>query len=326
MAEYDEKNMWIDPLEEEGGSGVLLSDQIGYYVKAVKLIDPFHHTYLRPASYDLTVGDEYFVNDYRRPLREGEKIEIPPNGLAYVKTRESFNIPYYLMARYSLRVQQVYRGLMLDNGLQVDPGYSGPITVPIHNLTDDARRLEYGETFLSVDFTRTTRFRPSIIDEIRSERDLVARRGELTGIKGEDLVLFWKNLQSFKKPKGVFDLWLPGETHKSSLEVMRNDLDRVAGTVRKLEVAWGRFKNVGYLAGIGIALTLVGLMLGNFYWSSGKYSDMQEKLGQARSELRVLQDHDSRARELTKEVEELSAKVKSLEAEPKRPAKKEAAP
>lgn len=321
MVTFDRRYMWIDPLEGDVG-GVLLSDQIEYYVSAVKLIDPFEKKHLRPASYDLTVGEDYFVNDCGKHLRNGEKITIPPNGLAYIKTRESFNLPYYVVARYSLRVQQVYRGLLVDNGLHVDPGYCGPITIPVHNLTDGERELCLGEPFLSVDFSRTTRFKPSVLSSVASEEDLLNQPGGLVGKDGYELKLFWKNTESFKKTKGVYDLWIAGETHKSSLERMREDLDGYAKTSDRLAREWRRFKKVGYVAGLALVISIFAVLLGHMRWSVGRYTDILEKVEQVRSTVGVLQEHDSNVQELSKEVRELNSRVKLLESKSNKPAEK----
>lgn len=45
-----------DPLHTVG---VLLSNEIEYYAINHKLIDPFNLNNLKPAAYELTVGDEY---------------------------------------------------------------------------------------------------------------------------------------------------------------------------------------------------------------------------------------------------------------------------
>jgi len=322
MVAYNERYMWEDPLERDGGSGVLLSDQIDYYAGAVRLIDPFDASCLRPASYDLTVGDEYYKNDCGKPLRKEEVIEIPSNGLVYVKTKESFNIPYYLVGRYSLRVQQVYRGLLVDNGLQVDPGYCGPITVPVHNLTNDLRKLKYGEKFLSVDFTRTTKFKPNVLEEIGSEKDLVNESDRLTGIRGHKLVIFWKSPDAFKKPKGVRDLWIPGETHQSSLEAMREELNRVAEKAKELTETVSKFKTFSALALLALVVTLFSLIISHFYWTSGKYSDALTRVEQVRGDMKVVQDHDLRAQDLAKQVQELSLQLKSLQDQRKKPVNK----
>src|SRR6266581_819967 len=108
----------------------------------------------------------YYVDDKPRDLTE-ESVEIPPNGLVYIRTKERFRIPYYLVARYSLRVHQVYRGLLIDNGLHIDPGYCGLIWIPVHNFTTQPRVLLLGDEFISVEFNRTTRL-PGAVNMIES--------------------------------------------------------------------------------------------------------------------------------------------------------------
>src|SRR2546425_2704993 len=48
---------------------------------------------------------------YTTLFRSEGKVEIPPNGLIYIRFLEEVNIPCYLIARFNLRVKQVYRGL-----------------------------------------------------------------------------------------------------------------------------------------------------------------------------------------------------------------------
>jgi hypothetical protein len=45
--------------------GVLLSDEITHYAIKHKMIDPFNPSNLKPASYYLTIGDEYAVGGER---------------------------------------------------------------------------------------------------------------------------------------------------------------------------------------------------------------------------------------------------------------------
>ena len=120
------------------------------------------------------------------------EIEIPSNGLVYVKTREKFTIPYYIVARYSLRVHQVYRGLLIDNGLHIDPGYHGHIWIPVHNFTTQPRILSQGDEFISVEFNRTTPL-PGCVTAIANQEELVARgiRGELKGPRGRAIKVFY---------------------------------------------------------------------------------------------------------------------------------------
>jgi len=48
-----------DPHHTHAG-GVLLSDEIIFYADNHNLIQPFYRENLKPAGYELTVGDEYF--------------------------------------------------------------------------------------------------------------------------------------------------------------------------------------------------------------------------------------------------------------------------
>jgi len=128
----------------------------------VNLIYPFDERELRPASYTLHAGPEYLIS-LPGKLVEGnlereERVVIPPNGLIYIRFLEEVNIPYYMIARFNLRVKQVYRGLLLGTGPQVDPGFRGHLGCPIHNFTDEDKVLHYRERLITIDFEKTTPF------------------------------------------------------------------------------------------------------------------------------------------------------------------------
>lgn len=321
MAAYDERFLWIVPSEDAEESGILLCDRIAYYVQTVKLIDPFDFTSLRPAQYDLKVGDAYYSDDVYCKLDEGDHVKIPRNGLVFIKTRETFNVPYYMIGRYSLRVSQVYRGLLVDNGLQVDPGYHGPIWVPVHNLTSEDRVLKFGETFLSIEFTKTTSFCPQKVGDIKSENQLIAKREEVRGIDGRALVLFVKDVKDLGKPKGPPELWLKGEKHMSSTFEMNERLKQVEmdesrlesrskelkteleTQSKELEGRYERFRNFSYVA-------LAALFLSFFFWFSARYSELLSKTEQALSNsTRTMNVH-----QMQDEISQLRARIADLEA------------
>ena len=60
------KDLWMDPRPEQ--TGVLLNDQIKYYANEWDMILPFHPESLKPAGYELAVGDE--------AMRGGEHIYL----------------------------------------------------------------------------------------------------------------------------------------------------------------------------------------------------------------------------------------------------------
>jgi deoxycytidine triphosphate deaminase len=276
MATYDPRNLWTIPPEDDNEPGVLLSDRILLYVEATHLIEPddFDIQALRPASYDLHVGDHYYVNDQRFELRTKERLSIPANGLVYVATRERFNIPYYLVARYSLRVTQVYRGLLIDNGLQIDPGYHGRIYIPVHNFTDQPRVLTRDVPFLSVDFTKTTALPWEVVSAMHSEKELILSGAELIrGRDGKPIILFYRNERELAEQKTPEDFWnrFPGERHESSLLGMDRRLNRSLRNIKLLSAG-----------------AVLGFLVGLLPWVAGLYVDSHRDTKVLEKELNVI--------------------------------------
>lgn len=165
----------VDPCPDV--AGVLLSDKIIEYVRSVSLIEPFSKDNLKPAGYELTLGDEYFLSGEFAQLDpnsndNGDKIvEIPPFQVAVLKTREIIRLPRYLIARWNIRVRHAYKGLLWVGGPQVDPGYVGYLFCPIYNLSDKPVKLEIGEPIALIDFVKTTKF-----DSDKPEEELLRYR------------------------------------------------------------------------------------------------------------------------------------------------------
>jgi deoxycytidine triphosphate deaminase len=144
--------------------GVLLSDEIEYYATKHRMIDPFDVHKLKPAAYELTVGDEYFLSGQYFSLTPGDnaktKIVIPPFEVAVIKTAEILCLPRFIIARWNIRVSHAYAGLLWVGAPQVDPGWVGHLFCPIYNLSDRAAVLSLGESLAVMDFVKTTPFRP----------------------------------------------------------------------------------------------------------------------------------------------------------------------
>ena len=126
----------VDPHPEV--SGVLLSDEIEFYVTHGQLIEPFSDCNLKPAGYELTVGDEAILGGKSLRLNDHDKrgLCIPPFEVAVVKTGETLNLPRFLIGRWNIRVYWAYKGLLWVGGPQVDPGYVGHLFCPLYNLSN----------------------------------------------------------------------------------------------------------------------------------------------------------------------------------------------
>lgn len=162
IAEQSERLKRFEPLEIDPHpsiSGILLSDQIVYYARTHHLIEPFDtDDKLKPAGYELSVGDEYFLSGEFHDL--DDRITIPPFEVAVIKTKEIIRLPRFMIARWNIRVKHAYAGLLWVGGPQVDPGYVGNLFCPIYNLSDKPVTLARDEPLALMDFVKTTPFDP----------------------------------------------------------------------------------------------------------------------------------------------------------------------
>ena len=148
--------------------GMLLSDQIRRFCtqkpRGLLISDGYHESKLRPAAFTLTIGDDY-RDSTGKPGKMNDaspSFEMPPNSIVFVSIGESLDLPYYIAARFNLRVDWVYKGILLGTGPQVEPGFRGKLSCPLYNLTNRPHTITRGEEFATIDFERTTNF----VDEL----------------------------------------------------------------------------------------------------------------------------------------------------------------
>ncbi len=151
----------------ERPTGVLLADQIEYYAKNFKLIDPFYERdprdpkkkKLRAAGYELSVGEVYSKDSkiyYLKDQALKDEIVVNPFEVVIIQTMERLNMPEFMIARWNVAVGQAYRGLLWVGAAQVDPGFKGYLCCPIYNLSNTPCTLKYGESIAVIDFVTTT--------------------------------------------------------------------------------------------------------------------------------------------------------------------------
>ena len=128
---------------------VLLADEIQALCKGSDpMITPFFASQLRPASYQLTLGREAHVGGKNKRIDIDKKIVLEPHQVAVVSTFETIKIPRNMIARWSLRVTNIYEGLLWTGGPQVDPGWEGYLFCPIYNLAERIIVLKYRGSFI----------------------------------------------------------------------------------------------------------------------------------------------------------------------------------
>ena len=153
-------------------------------------------------------------------LREGDAIEIPPNGLIYVGVLETVNIPYFMIARFNMKVSEVYRGLLLGTGPQVNPGFSGHLACPIHNLTNENKYLYSGDQFAQIDFIKTTPLPPDLTVNSRGVIDT----DEVVGYQSFPFPLWSGHDVEDRTKRSIPDRLPRGESVRSGLQKLTEDV------------------------------------------------------------------------------------------------------
>lgn len=138
-------------------------------VSKYKLIENFEIKNIKPAGYELRIGNRYAKDGKIIELKGyGEELRIEPFKCIIVTTEERLNMPTILIARWNLRVHWVYEGLLWLGAPQVDPGYYGHLFCPIFNLSNRDVILKKGDALALIDFVRTTKFKTE--EEIKGKK------------------------------------------------------------------------------------------------------------------------------------------------------------
>ena len=138
------------------------------YVAATGMLHPFNvdpnnpSVLLKPAScgiplvgtalwWDPTDGSPELK---QRDVKRGEKLSLKRNSIVYVTLEPTLRLPDYIAARFNLTIRDIYRGVLVGTGPLVDPGFTGRLSLPLHNLTFNDYELTGGEPIVWMEFTK----------------------------------------------------------------------------------------------------------------------------------------------------------------------------
>lgn len=139
---------------------LLNSADIRDYASATGFLCPFHDEadWLKPASYEVPLLGDYVYWDQDVRIAEtlgvGDEFVLKPNSIAFVTLEPMIRLPAYLAIRFNLRITNVYRGLLLGTGPLVDPGFTGRLSLPLHNLTTNSYTFVGGEGLIWLEVTK----------------------------------------------------------------------------------------------------------------------------------------------------------------------------
>lgn len=288
------KEDWLDPEPEM--RGMLSADRIRSYVDLVRMIYPFKEGNLKPASYGLTLGPMYQINGKDDVLTpEKPVLEIPRNSIVFVSVGEWLRLPHYIAARFNLKIDLIYRGLLLGTGPQVDPGFQGVLSCPLHNISNWPIRIRMGHHLATIDFIKTTGIAEEARDvllAVKDEDELYQREAELLGKDGNRNHLFDRDKRWARPILG----YPPGE-------------NLVESSLEQVERAVSRFKLFG-LGGAAAALTLLVTVLGFLFVL---YQDVKGELAQKEESIEELRQVDEKRsdeqRSLEQRIDDLQNRI-----------------
>lgn len=237
--EYDPKAYWQDPGDFSAKGltpaywndpfpdlqGMLTSEHIRRYHEQVgRMIRPFDPGLLKTASYELTLGTQHLIEGEDRVLSEDDpKLRLPPNSLSFVSMQQVLLLPHYLVGRFDLAIQFIYQGLLLGTGPQVDPGFQGALSCPLHNISNDEIVIELGQSFAKIDFAKTVP-RPVEVREawsqLKTEKELARWVEDLPSSSSSRV--FKRGRPEWRQP--IFG-YLKGKP-TSSVKKLQEDIER----------------------------------------------------------------------------------------------------
>lgn len=79
---------------------------------------------------------------------------LKKNSIVYVSLESEFYLPFYITARFNLKISYIHQGILLGTGPVIDPGFVGNICIPLHNLTNHDCEILVEKPIIQVEFTK----------------------------------------------------------------------------------------------------------------------------------------------------------------------------
>jgi len=145
------------------GEALLNSVDLLMYILTVGIVEPFYVDNLKGVTYACTFSGEAHRFDSETGgmkeinLNDNEELILEKNSITYLKIKEKFHVPEYMVLRFNLSVSNAYKGVLLGTGPIVDPGFEGSLFIPLHNLTGNKYIIKKGAPLIRVEFTKLSR-------------------------------------------------------------------------------------------------------------------------------------------------------------------------
>jgi deoxycytidine triphosphate deaminase len=171
----------LDPFGDNIPKALLSKEHIRDYVRVTGMLCPFfpdEDGRLKAASYEAWPSRFIRWNEAGQKLIDNVDIEdykingyeLKENSITFMQIESKIRLPNYIALRFNLSITHVHRGLLLGTGPLVDPGFSGNLLIPLHNLTSAPYRIKRGVIW--IEFTKTSAESTPPVDFERRKRDV----------------------------------------------------------------------------------------------------------------------------------------------------------
>lgn len=288
----------VDPLCDID-SALLNTADIADYVCLTGMIYPFDPEKLKSASYEMDIGGEVLCWDENNKEENyspliGQEIKLRRNSITFVTVNSKFRLPDYIAMRFNLQIEHVHKGILLGTGPLINPGFTGRLMIPLHNLTNNDYFIKCGDPLIGIEFTKLSYSDSWGELDIRSVRNGQYKKNT-------------KN-KSDKTFHQYIEMFIPrGKIVKSSLS---STLDKAERSASKADTLIRRITRLSLLALAALLVALSGLsyQVYDVVSSANNYV-----LSASQKQNEIVKDNEKLKNELIKKIDLLEKQIYRVE-------------
>lgn len=152
------------------------------------------------ASYDLSLGDQYWQNGKKQTLdRDNGFIQLKRGDFVIVSSKEIAELPNDIAARFDLTVGLFCRGVILSNGPQVDPGFRGRLICSLFNLSNSTFDLKRDQHYSTLEFIKLSEPTTAYNGKYQGKEDIIDYLP--TSSDPSTIIKIWDEIDKLKNAK-----------------------------------------------------------------------------------------------------------------------------
>lgn len=137
--------------------GMVPKNVITLMIKCGLLLEEAKIGNVEGASYDLTLGDEYYQRGRIKTLNQKNNfVVMEPGDYVLASSREIAALPKDVAGRFDISVGLFCQGVILSNGPQIDPGFRGRLFCLLFNTSNERVQLKRDAHYATIEFVKLT--------------------------------------------------------------------------------------------------------------------------------------------------------------------------